>query len=84
MLPCRAAEAGRRLDEDSRRTEGARTIAGVRKSLSVKGRSGGIGRRAGFKIPFPHGSEGSIPSFGMIILHNSFANLALRISWRRG
>jgi hypothetical protein len=29
-------------------------------------RSGGIGRRAGLKIQYPQGCEGSIPSFGTI------------------
>src|SRR4051794_10272242 len=29
-----------------------------------RGRSGGIGRRAGLKIRFPSGSVGSIPNFG--------------------
>ena len=30
-------------------------------------RGGGTGRRAGFKIRFPHGSAGSIPALGTIL-----------------
>ena len=39
---------------------------GANLKRSVRCRCGGIGRRAGFKIPFPHGSIGSTPITGII------------------
>ena len=35
--------------------------------VDLQRRSGGIGRRAGLKIRYPRGCEGSIPSFGTTI-----------------
>ena len=34
----------------------------------IVGRGGGIGRRAGFKIQYPRGCEGSSPSLGTMLI----------------
>ena len=45
---------------------------GANLKRSVRCRCGGIGRRAGFKIPFPHGSIGSTPITGIMDYYTSF------------
>ena len=47
----------------------ARNTYDVRRLKTRECRGGGTGRRAGFKIRFLHGSAGSIPALGTILLN---------------
>ena len=58
---------------EDREAHAARLTSAVTPSTIAYGRSGGIGRRAGLKIPCPSGRVGSTPTSGIVVPQRSQA-----------